>query len=324
MPWCPKCKNEYREGITTCSECKVELVESFGDIIETSYEELVSSENKEKLEKFIEYLDYSGITSHTLTSDEYNLVWTVSVAESDIKKAKKLFKGFAITESEMGVENEIKTMLNDMQTDEDAETDDTKDTTSDNEYLDFDEAFSDSSASNDDASSDDNNDFYNEINEDEPDSPEVISKSYVRKADQYKEYQFSALTCVIVGLIGDIFCMFNMLGIFNYVSVLFSQIVLLVVFTLFLIGGIAMYVKSNSIKAEIGAQTDSENEIKEWLNTNITNEYIESIKDPEATDEINYFNCNSATKEKLLNSIPNADISMVEALVDEHLESLDI
>jgi hypothetical protein len=27
MPWCQKCKYEYREGFTTCSDCKSELVE---------------------------------------------------------------------------------------------------------------------------------------------------------------------------------------------------------------------------------------------------------------------------------------------------------
>lgn len=28
MPFCPKCKNEYREGFTVCAECKCELVDS--------------------------------------------------------------------------------------------------------------------------------------------------------------------------------------------------------------------------------------------------------------------------------------------------------
>lgn len=27
MPWCPKCKCEYREGITECADCKVPLVD---------------------------------------------------------------------------------------------------------------------------------------------------------------------------------------------------------------------------------------------------------------------------------------------------------
>ncbi len=31
MPWCPVCKNEYREGIERCAECKVALVESLAE-----------------------------------------------------------------------------------------------------------------------------------------------------------------------------------------------------------------------------------------------------------------------------------------------------
>ena len=31
MPWCPKCKNEYVEGITVCADCGTELVESLDE-----------------------------------------------------------------------------------------------------------------------------------------------------------------------------------------------------------------------------------------------------------------------------------------------------
>lgn len=34
MPFCPKCKNEYREGFTHCAECKCELVDSLEDLLE--------------------------------------------------------------------------------------------------------------------------------------------------------------------------------------------------------------------------------------------------------------------------------------------------
>lgn len=27
MPWCPKCRSEYKEGFTKCSDCNVDLVE---------------------------------------------------------------------------------------------------------------------------------------------------------------------------------------------------------------------------------------------------------------------------------------------------------
>lgn len=43
MPWCPVCKNEYREGIERCAECKVALVESL--------EEDDSDENAEQLKE---------------------------------------------------------------------------------------------------------------------------------------------------------------------------------------------------------------------------------------------------------------------------------
>lgn len=32
MPWCPECKNEYREGITACANCSISLVDSLEDI----------------------------------------------------------------------------------------------------------------------------------------------------------------------------------------------------------------------------------------------------------------------------------------------------
>ena len=43
MPWCPICKNEYREGIERCAECKAALVESL--------EEDDSTDNSEELKE---------------------------------------------------------------------------------------------------------------------------------------------------------------------------------------------------------------------------------------------------------------------------------
>ena len=39
MPFCPKCKNEYREGFTHCAECKCELVDSLEDLLEENQDE---------------------------------------------------------------------------------------------------------------------------------------------------------------------------------------------------------------------------------------------------------------------------------------------
>ncbi len=52
MPWCPKCKNEYREGILVCSECGIDLVESLDNEKEQEKEDIVaaSEENTEDIE----------------------------------------------------------------------------------------------------------------------------------------------------------------------------------------------------------------------------------------------------------------------------------
>lgn len=43
MPWCPVCRNEYREGIKLCAECQVELVDHLED------EQNADLEEQEKL-----------------------------------------------------------------------------------------------------------------------------------------------------------------------------------------------------------------------------------------------------------------------------------
>lgn len=45
MPWCPKCKNEYRKGITVCADCGVPLVEE-----EANEEVLMDSDAAERME----------------------------------------------------------------------------------------------------------------------------------------------------------------------------------------------------------------------------------------------------------------------------------
>lgn len=59
MLWCPKCKCEYREGFTNCSDCGLELVEVLesekdGEIIENDTEALLISVNNDFESKIIE------------------------------------------------------------------------------------------------------------------------------------------------------------------------------------------------------------------------------------------------------------------------------
>ena len=48
MSWCPKCKCEYREGITECADCKMELVEQLPPEQENSYSEEAQMQQMEQ------------------------------------------------------------------------------------------------------------------------------------------------------------------------------------------------------------------------------------------------------------------------------------
>jgi hypothetical protein len=59
MPWCPKCKNQYGEGVTNCSICGCELVKDEKTevnkvIVENDKEALLVSVSREMDAKIIE------------------------------------------------------------------------------------------------------------------------------------------------------------------------------------------------------------------------------------------------------------------------------
>lgn len=70
MPWCPKCRSEYREGFAVCSDCDVDLVKNeppvppkeendeFRDNPET-----IVFENEVTLETFKEHVEFMYVAS---------------------------------------------------------------------------------------------------------------------------------------------------------------------------------------------------------------------------------------------------------------------
>lgn len=86
MPWCPKCKNEYREGITVCSDCGCELVEKEADSRKT----LLLSGPREEMEALAEFLRYGHIEEVEVTPVEGKEACEVIVPDKELKKAERL------------------------------------------------------------------------------------------------------------------------------------------------------------------------------------------------------------------------------------------
>ena len=67
MPYCPKCKTEYREGVSECADCHVPLVESLPEEDVNSQ----SVENEEKLPEIVEI--YRTLDERDMEQKTYHL-----------------------------------------------------------------------------------------------------------------------------------------------------------------------------------------------------------------------------------------------------------
>lgn len=90
MAWCPQCKNEYREGITVCTDCGCELVE------EKESRKLFpvfvgNAENAEELKRFLEYNKIKQVTVSSAGDEGV----VVAVEETDKEQALKLARVYA-------------------------------------------------------------------------------------------------------------------------------------------------------------------------------------------------------------------------------------
>ncbi len=89
--WCPKCKTEYRDGITVCADCGSPLID--GTWEEIDRENICDLKDEAMAEKFVEFLEYSNIPASKLY-DSANQAYTVVVSREQAQKAEKLFHSF--------------------------------------------------------------------------------------------------------------------------------------------------------------------------------------------------------------------------------------
>lgn len=104
MPWCPKCKNEYVEGITKCADCGCELVAS----LETVDEAIIFGVQAQ-MDRLLAFMKYNGLVSPRIEEDETQHVYEIFVSGEEREKAKQITRVFLTQEAEKGSDGQEET-----------------------------------------------------------------------------------------------------------------------------------------------------------------------------------------------------------------------
>ena len=84
MPWCPKCKNEYKEGYTVCADCGSQLVETLEEGPIAIYFGV-----EEELLEICNFMRANGIAETQVEYDKKEGTYELLVARKKAKEAQK-------------------------------------------------------------------------------------------------------------------------------------------------------------------------------------------------------------------------------------------
>lgn len=277
MPWCPKCKNEYIEGITTCTECGVELVDELPE--EINPEEpftLCTVADEETGGKFISYLAYGGITTAGLIPEE-NGTFQVAVAYFEKEDAEDLISKFGSAE-EMA-EKDISELVPELE----KQLDELKD--------------------------EEANVMLSELRTE-------ASSVYVKKKDKYSDLKFSGISFIVFGILGFGMLLLNILGYLNFFNK-FSTLIMGVVFLIFLIIGVVSLLRAGKLKNIVSEEDKVTNEVLDWIDATLTDEVIASLMDDTLSEEDNYFAVHGRLCEMTAEQFPFFNKGYIDQLIDE-------
>jgi len=297
MAWCPKCKNEYIEGITHCNDCDVDLVDELQK--EDSYDFDYFVADPEILEDLVNYLHEVSIDSATIVHNDEQDVDLIGV---DHKQSSDARMHIAIYVKNLNLDAQLNT--------EDEPTMDSDYAPSEIEG-DFD---------NDTMDIEGNMESASIINQITSQNVYKHTESYIKLSDKYEDVKSSSYTLLFVGIIGAIALIGELAGLYTFpiassTKWLFYGVMSLI-FGGFIIYGIYSFISAKKLKVQADAEEELINNIMDWSNENFTNSNIDANIDTDIQEELLYFNRVEYIKNKLMMEFENVDEGLIDLLIE--------
>ena len=276
--WCPKCKNEYIDGITTCVDCGCELVDELPEEIDPDEPQFIGSVTDEEIgNKFIRFLKFSGLQTCGLIPKEENDGFYLAVKYEELERATDILRTFSGEDDSDEIDLEKLLPVLDEQLEE------IKD---------------------------------EEANELLSDLRTEASTVYVNKKDKYADLKFSGISFIVFAILGYLFVLINAAGIINMFNT-YSMVILTAVFTVFIGIGISSLRKAGKIKNLVSEEEDVVEKVETYIKEHFTDEYLATLKNDELSEEEDFFHVTEILKAELIEQFPLFSKGYIDQLVDE-------
>ncbi len=308
MPWCPKCKSEYRDGFKICTDCNIELVES---LTSKKLSLLASFTEKNIAEKFNAYLAYSKIYSEIIEENDFS---KVMVEKDAFKECIKALNAYIKVEGNLIATKNI----------------DSSYTVSSQEelYNEFEELKKHFSSSDNDNS--DNDSVIDEYDfEEDTDSDEEIDLSsafsprdsviYTSKETKAEENYGTGIMLICAGII---LVAFTVIGSDINQILSFSGIMKLVLSLIMIIYGIYSIKHSKTLLAEASEENKLVEDINNWLKSNVLKDEIISQDVIGESFETNYFKRIAFIKNRLMKEFPELEDNFADEMIEKFYDEI--